>query len=236
MLILNNGIPKSGSTWVHRILRIIGDPQFPSDEWRNEWTNPSVALDRLEAYCESEVWHTHDQMTLLKMHFINDGSYTYLKQPGIKMVISFREIPESTLSWFHHQIRIGQTSLDAKDEWFQTAGLNFARRIVRHRNSWQGFPNTLFMSYEQMLANPGQEIARLADFVGIALTPGLIDSVVHRTSVSKKDYKTPQEGNHIRTAGVSRVAEELPPEIIGQLREISEEAMSFSELSRAVGQ
>ena len=56
MLIPNNGVPKSGSTWIQKILCQLLDPAFPSENWRNSWFNPSVDPERL-----STRLRTHNQ-------------------------------------------------------------------------------------------------------------------------------------------------------------------------------
>lgn len=230
MLIINNGVPKSGSTWVQKIIRALVQPTFPSDQWRNNWNNPSVDNKRLADYVASEEWKAVPGPSLIKMHFPHSDRVNYLSRPDIRLVVSYRNIPDSVVSRFHNEVRKGNADPDRKQNWLETSGMDFARKTVRFRNSWVGFPNLLFIRYEDLLESTQQGIARIAAHLDLPEDPALVAQVAHTTSVRRDKTAPPQEGQHIRTAGRSVAAEELPADILDRLQEIEAKALSGEQL------
>lgn len=218
MLIINNGVPKSGSTWVQRILVQGLDPNFPDKKWRNFWKNPSIDPVDLPAYIKSGEWE--EIPTLIKMHFAYNLEYKSLIRDGIKIIVSHRNIPDSVVSWFHHQVRMGKTTLDQRQAWLETRGREFARRAVNHRLSWSNKSGAYLIRYENMLYSAPAEIERLFSYIGHKKTPEECSELARKTEV-KLDANAPlREGKHVRTAGRSVAKDELPEELYNEFCEM----------------
>ncbi|CUH51525.1 sulfotransferase domain-containing protein [Shimia marina] len=234
MLILNNGVPKSGSTWMQNILRNYLSPAYPSEKWANDWKNPSVDPDKLEGYVASGEWK--EGTTLLKTHIEYSEGYKFLVADDIKVVVTYRKLTDSVVSWFHHQLRMNKTSSEDKLNWLDTKGRQFALRAVRHRLSWQDQPNALMVNYESMVQDAVPLIEEVTKFIGSPCS--LFDAInlVEKTQVRISSKKSLQEGQHVRTGGLSVAKEELPEAYLKELEALQEvvEAGSFTpEIAKA---
>lgn len=216
MLILNNGAPKSGSTWMQTILREALTPDFPDSKWRNDWINPSVDPARLGAFIASSEWHNND--VLVKLHVTASKDMAFLQRDDVRVIVTVRNAPDSVLSWFHHQIRLGKASLNTKNNWFETTGLRFADRLREHRLSWALEPNAILIRYEDLLTHPVRELHDIMVHLGKEISMDSLQQVVNRTLVKRAPNEPPHEGQHIRTAGISVADKEIPPEILQQLK------------------
>ncbi|MBO9476096.1 sulfotransferase domain-containing protein [Shimia sp. R11_0] len=234
MLILNNGVPKSGSTWMQNILRNYLNPSYPSEAWANSWKNPSVDPDKLAGYFESGEWA--GTTTLLKTHIENSSKYDFLKSDDVRVVVTHRRLTDSVVSWFHHQLRNKTTSLDEKAEWLDTKGRQFALRAVRHKLSWSDQHNALLVNYEDMVKDAVPLVEEVTKFIGSPCS--LFDAInlVEKTQVRISSKKSLQEGQHVRTGGLSVAKEELPEAYLKELEALQEvvEAGSFTpEIAKA---
>nr|WP_237183580.1 sulfotransferase domain-containing protein [Roseovarius mucosus] len=197
------------------VLRIALDPAFPSDTWRNKWINPSVDPKKMKNYVASKEWR--HQTTLVKLHMAFTEDMSYLFDPNIKVIVTYRNIPDSILSYFHHQIRLNETSIEEKENWFQSVGVEFAYRLANHRLSWLPVSNAHCVRYENMLAQPKQSILETMRFLEVPISSDKLEKVLEGTKVKRKK---PVEGSHIRTAGQSRAEIEIPANTLQILKDI----------------
>ncbi len=228
MLILNNGVPKSGSTWVQQIVSEMVDPELPAKKWLNDWINPSIPADKLSEYVSSEEWNKSSLYVLIKLHVYWQTGMEYLLRDGIKIIVSFRNIPDSVLSRYHHQVHYNKPEPERMRDWLETEGVKYARRMIQHRNSWSNTPGVLFLRYESLLSDTEQNISKIAKFLEVDCSDPLRKEIARRTSVDPKKYEQPQNDQHIRTAGRSRARIELPKDIYEALvRMEQQEALSL---------
>lgn len=218
MLIINNGVPKTGSTWIQRIVRTIARPGFPAGKWRSPSTNPSVKEELLKAYVDSGEWA--EGYTLIKQHIPYSDALSYLAAEGIRVLVTYRDLPDAVVSWFHHCERQGKTRRGDIGAWLQGSGRNFAARSVRHRESWRGQPNARLIRYEDMLADAPGEIHRIMGFLGHPGTPDLAQAVARKTQVTLPPDAPLREGHHIRTGGRKVAQDELPEDFYRELVEL----------------
>lgn len=208
MLILNNGVPKSGSTWIQKIIVKAVNPAFPPQEWRNGWSNPSIDPERLSLYVKSGEWR--ETPTLIKTHLPYKRNLDYLADPDIKVIVSYRNVADSVLSRFHHHVRKGAVSKDDMPRWLETEGRGFAQRILKYRSSWAGRENALFLAYEDMVQDAPAGVAAILAFLGMPKSTEDCQHIARVTQARSRKGKEPREGKHVRTAGRSAAEEELP--------------------------
>ncbi len=213
MLIINNGHPKSGSSWMQLILTKSLNPCAPSESFRNKWRNPSVDIDRLEEYTNSAKWMDRDE--LLKMHFRYTNQRKFLLRSDIFIIITHRNIADSVLSFYYHNLRIGKVGVNDKINWLQTNGRTFAQGISVYRNSWKNIPNALMIRYEDMINKPETEISRVLLFLGKDINNYDIVGL-SKTKANPQKNGLPREDSHIRTAGISTAQNEIPAELLNE--------------------
>ncbi|MEM7006232.1 MAG: sulfotransferase domain-containing protein [Pseudomonadota bacterium] len=229
MLILNNGVPKSGSTMVQNLLRKAIKPKRPSEEWQNpDWTNPSILPEKIKPFMESEEYKKA-QNVLLKMHFEMGPDFEFLCDNNeVKVVVSWRNVPDSVLSFFHHQIRRGRTQMEDKLNWLETRGRRFARRTIDHKKSWQSVRNCYLVQFESLLEGPDKEFSGILDFLEIHISDQERADILSDTIVQLSDGERPRDGSHIRTAGQSRAKLELPQSFYEEFEEMNKEIFSLA--------
>jgi len=215
MLIMNNGVPKSGSTWVQKILRQGLKPAFPSERWANSWKNPSVDRDRIIDYVNSGEWT--DQPTLLKTHFVYDDSLAGLLRDDVSIIVSYRNLADSVVSMFHHQVRVGNVQSDDPAAWYAEKGLKFAKRSIRHKQSWVDKPGVLMVRYEDMLADTQAVIRQVLTAAGATPSDAQCLAI---SKATRRDDTSIKEGAHVRTAGRSVAKEELPADLYARLQDM----------------
>lgn len=104
MWVIANGAPKTGSTWPVQLLNATGRSQrVPGALQTPNWQNSSVredipreAVDRLAtsstAYLSKQHWH--------------DEKREYLGIPGVKMLNSIRDLRDTFVSRYYHDVRL----------------------------------------------------------------------------------------------------------------------------------
>lgn len=229
MLILNNGVPKSGSTMVQDLIRKAVKPARPSEKWQNpDWSNASVVPDKIAPFMESDEFKAADYV-LLKMHFEMSPDFDFLRgHPDVNVIVSWRNVPDSVLSFFHHQIRRGRTQLEDKLTWLNTRGRRFARQAIAHKKSWRDVSNCHFVQFEELLARPDAEFAAILAFLGVELSEEDRGRILDGTIVQLKDGEKPREGAHVRTAGQSRAKKELPDTFYAEFDAMNAEIFEIS--------
>jgi hypothetical protein len=194
--ILVNGVPKTGTTWLARLLstmpgqRRIGDFEFD-----------------IQRYWEVEpgdVVHGHDRYSK-ELHRI-------LRETGIKTVVTMRDPRDQVVSHMFHVRRLeshpwNQRVVDLSeddalmlciegregstaDTFF--GGVGFWAKFNREWSTQ--CPEVHFVRYEDFLARPAEELGGLTRELGFEAGPGLIEAVVERNSfdrliVGKKIWK-----------------------------------------------
>lgn len=157
---------------------------------------------------------------LIKHHLPYSDDLNFISNDSVKILVSYRSLPDSVVSWFHHNIRLGKTSIDQKPHWLDTTGRSFAVRALNYRSSWTGKPNTLMVKYEDMLAEPKHAIKMTLEHIGESPSDIKIDLIFQRTRAKVQAGGPLHDGKHIRTGGRSVAKDELPYSFLQELLEL----------------
>ena len=223
MLIMNNGTPKSGSTWINKIVRLTLDIERPAQKWRREdWNSDSVHPVQLKEFIETGAWKKKD--ILFKTHITYRPRFKYLLQPGIKIIVTYRNLPDSIVSLFHHQIRHEKTKHTEIDIWFRKKGYKFAKKFVAYRKQWAQHDNVLMIAYEDLIEDAPSQIFKIGLFLNLYMTNKRAQEITQATQVRLNPGEKPKENSHTRTGGQSRAHIELPPKILARLERMEKRA------------
>lgn len=218
MFIVNNGAPKSGSTWVQKIIKLGISPNFPRKKWRNQWNSRSVPKERLEAYFQSDEWR--DAPTLIKMHFASSPDFAFLDNKDARVIVSYRNLPDSVNSFFYHQIRMDKTTPDQKEEWLRTSGIKFAKELQEYRRSWVQKDYVLLLKFEDMVLDAPAHIKKILHFLDQPCDDEICEMLAEKTQVKIKKGDPFPVKKHVRTAGRSVAREEIPKDVFATLTEM----------------
>lgn len=218
MLVLNNGVPKSGSTWVVAILRELLEPGRLDPKWqRPDWNSVSVHPDRLQDYVDSGEWR--GAPVVLKTHIAYEPKFQFLLQPEIRVIVTYRNLPDSVLSMYHHQIRNGRTDMSL-EQWLEKRSSRFSEDFMNYRKSWAQHDDVLMIPYETMVADAAQKVAEIAAFLRLEVSAERCAEIAEITQVRLKPGEAPRDGQHARTGGQSRARLELPAEYYERFAEM----------------
>lgn len=144
------------------------------------------------------------------MHFAYTKQLDFLKRDDVRIIVSHRNLPDSVMSFFYHQVRQGEAERDKLPQWLRTRGRAYAYQSIKQRLSWLHFPNVHFVRYEDLLADFVGESQKLLAFLGRPMSDQVMRDIGQSTRVTLKAGEKPRDGSHIRTAGVSVSKDEMP--------------------------
>lgn len=134
--------------------------------------------------------------------------------PDVKVIMTFRNLPDSVVSAYHHQVNYGQTSLTLT-EWLDDQGIFFARSLMQ-MDEWAD--HAFMLPFELALKDPITWLSRAAAYVDQHLSKEKILSIAGSVTV-----RNPLHSPHVRTGGAGSAKHELPPQWLARLLEMDAE-------------
>jgi hypothetical protein len=223
MLIINNGVQKSGSSLVQRLLQKALKPVPPGAAWQSEgWSNPSVPPEKLGGYYKSGEWR--EQTVLLKMHLRFLPEFKFLTtDPDVRVVVSRRNLPDTVVSFFHHQVRLGKAQPENRKTWMETVGRARAFAAAAYQTSWRNQPNSYVVRFEDMLSDPLPNLEGLLAFLGHPVPQARCEKIIASTIIRRNKNAEIHDGAFVRTAGLSQAKQELPEDFYNELCRMDDE-------------
>ena len=157
------------------------------------------------------------------MHFADSPDFAFLDNKDARVIVSYRNLPDSVISFFHHQIRMEKTTPDQKDKWLRTRGIRFAKDLQEYRRSWAQKDYVLLLKYEDMVLDAPAHIKKILQFLDQPCDDGICETLTEKTQVKiKKDGPLPVK-KHVRTAGRSVARKEIPNDVFNTLTEMEKQ-------------
>ena len=208
MLVVNNGVPKSGSTLLQKLLRFTGAFTTQLGHWQNElWKSPSVPEAKISDFINSDLCLGADPV-LIKMHC---NPELFQRSANVRVICTHRNLADSLVSMAWHHVRVKK--IENQKEWVKNYYGN--PKIVRNtivrfgRHYLQSVAeSSLLVKYEDFIANKPETFAEILDFIGLELSEQRILALCGRTDhniQSPVDFQL----KHVRTGGLSVAKEEL---------------------------
>jgi hypothetical protein len=172
--------PKSGTTWLQQVvhgLRSGGSMDFAEISAVVPWLESAWDLGMDPA--ADQAWQPRAFKSHLDWHRLPKGgrAITALRDPS-DVLVSFYRFFEG---WFFEP---GTVTLDEFASATYLAGSESGRHW-EHIRSWVSAvdePDVLVLTYEDMIEVPDRVPVVVADFLGIATSPELLETVVHQSS------------------------------------------------------
>jgi hypothetical protein len=191
--------PKSGNTWLRFLVGNLVHPQNPVSFANLEATVPSIYQNpdhRLRQVPRPRILKSHEaffsrhRKVIYVVRDPRDVAVSYYHY-----LIKFRELPEG-YPIAEYVPRFMREDFDAKFGPWDDHVLSW----IRMR---QGHPDFILLRYEDLLANPTLELARVADFVGIRGGESRLERAVELSSADRMrelERKQALECSAIRTS------------------------------------
>lgn len=184
MLVIANGAPKGGSTWIYYLARELpGFAPVPDDLRDPAFSNASVHIDKVEELLARGGDHYS------KNHWSGEDRHRrLLERDDVRMLNVVRDLRDVVVSFYHHMVRGGLTEA-AFPEWFETSGLRHARRYIAYQTFWHSAPpEPLLVSYDSLRERPRETMAAIARHAGVEPTDALLDAMA-RTDARHPDSR-----------------------------------------------
>lgn len=174
--VLVNGCPKSGTTWMLRLLT-----SLPGYRAAGNFLGD---IDRYGEVRPGDVVHGHDSYS--------ERLWEILHRQGIAVILLVRDPRDQVVSRYHHARRdrlhpFHNEILELTLEDGLMASIEGGQRIrgvgssIRFSEKWIREARDLhIVHYEELSANPVHEFRATVDYLEIALSTGLIESIVTR--------------------------------------------------------
>jgi hypothetical protein len=225
-----SGILRSGSTWSYNVCRLLG--VVLSVKARQPLGATYLLDNQLEKFLAEE-GNALKGPTVIKTHRVLSLGLQYLQSGKAKAVCTYRD-PRDCVVSVH--------TFTGADMDQVAIGIASSLEYLKH---YQESSNTLFIRYEEMMADSRKEIDRIVAHLGIQVDSKILDRIDQQTNLEgsreicediKKraqaqgdhtgkraiDLVTHLHGNHIYSAKSGRWRTELT----------SQQAQSYSELFR----
>lgn len=229
MLIVCNGAPKSGSTWVSKLVENIpGVMPIPATYRRADWVNPSLAMQFIQS--PEDIPSFPGSICFTKTHIVGDKNTDgFLRLTNVKFVNIIRDYRDTFVSRFHHDKRTGNVDKNCTlQEYFKYGRAESMINLsVRYQRNWHlrdsSEPHPFLLSYELLHSDWNDSVRRLLEFLALPVKSDdkLLDRLREATRVSDRQ-KGP--GKFYRSANVGCYAKELDDDQISFILESLEKA------------
>lgn len=185
--------PKCGTTWTQQILHALrtrGSMDFDEITAVVPWLEMAHALGmdpNAPQVAQPKVFKTH----LSYEEVPKGGRYVHVMRDPLDVLVSHYHFHEG---WFFEPGSIDLATHARETFLARPVGYwEFLLSWWPHRHDTE----VLFLAYEDMLADPPGSVGRLAEHIGCALDPALVDIVVERSSLSFMKRHAAQFDDHL---------------------------------------
>lgn len=196
MLVIANGAPKSGSTWLFNIVQNIHQFSDVADEYLLDRSNPNseIIYEKLEDFL-ANVDHTNNDY-VLKNHFGQASQRDAILGSSDALVINIkRDLKDAIVSGYYYNMKMSGKKRTF-DNYYWAEGRFLADHIRRYHRVWEEKPSSrvLLVSYERMKQNTVTEVIGIARFLGFKLSEAEAEAVIQATSMEKLREKYNDQG------------------------------------------
>ncbi len=157
MIILNMGIPRSGTVWAFNVFRAVwqvAGVQFRTEQWNSE-SDVKCRLSGISA-AEHILIHTHDLTPDVEL---------LARRPGVRSFFSYRDPRDVVVS----QMKLHDVSFDIAVRMTEFAYQNLPCAMT--------LPGIMFLPYDHIVAHAPAVIFQMAARVDILLSHQMVDKI-----------------------------------------------------------
>lgn len=205
MLIICNGAPNSGSTWVSQIVsKIPGVSPIPDEYRREGWSNPSLKEDLVSH--PDHVPNLSSGTFYCKTHIVGDKFVEgFLNLPNVKFVNIIRDYRDTFVSRFFHDLLKKNVTFGTSMEDYFSSGRaeSMVRFSVRYQRNWHlrspEKKHPFLFSYEMLHNDWKTSMKEFSNFLGedFVFSEEICEKLRASTSIADKDKG---EGKFFRKA------------------------------------
>ena len=187
MLVICNGAPKSGSTWLYNILIRLGDYRWPPDRYLTKSSleskaNPTIRPDLLKEFLETEDLGNIDWIS--KNHLAEPEHRALLQDYEAVFIFDLeRDIRDVIVSAYYDSLNRNQFQ-GTFPSYYWSEGRRLAHHILQYHDLWRGFgPRAYLSSYERLKLDFAGEVRRIAAVLHRELDDAQVLQIQSETSL-----------------------------------------------------
>ncbi len=189
MLVISNGTPKSGTTWlrhiVHHMTAFEPIPDaYANVGWRRENASRSIHPPKLKTFLREADYSTVDYLS--KNHIFSEKLRDLLlAQDHVYCVCALRDVKDTVVSHFYYQKKKRNWDFDF-GQYYWKVGRYFANFIIDYANVWQiGHPKLEIVRYESLKEDFATECSRIGKFLGLDLSDEDVARIQSATAMQR---------------------------------------------------
>ncbi|MBE0661417.1 MAG: sulfotransferase domain-containing protein [Bacteroidales bacterium] len=225
MLVINNGAPKGGSTWLQQIIRSFEIyERVPAEYQDNTWWNSSIDENKLDAFL-LHVKYQQDNY-FCKQHWVGKTKYKkLLEDKHVKIVNIIRDIRDVLVSRFFHEKRLNNLSanLTIEDYYWNGTGKAVIKNYIEYQRFWHdsNLPESqpFLCSYKRLHNDFVNQVLELANYLNLSVIQAKeIEYIREKTNFKNK--KETGEGKFFRKGSTGDWQNHLSDSIINDIKAI----------------
>ncbi|MEM9166188.1 MAG: sulfotransferase domain-containing protein [Planctomycetota bacterium] len=239
MLLIFNGAPKGGSTWLLQIVTSLGiHARIPKGYQQEGWANSSLADDRVQPFLNEVDIETGQYCC--KQHWFGEQWHRELLEiPHVRVLNIIRDLRDVVVSRYFHDMRLGivEDGVSIEHYWGHHNGRGRAKRYIDYHLFWHDHERDRepwLASYERLHDDFYAEVQALLKHIGL---DDLGDEAIHRAHRATSLANRPSEsgdGKFFRKGIVGDWKNHLPAWIVDELDGMIEET-GYSRLLAKIG-
>jgi hypothetical protein len=177
------GYPKSGNTWFQNLVSALAYGMNAG------WSPAALVHHLVPDVHHAKVYRRYSTPSFFKSHHLPRPEYR-------RVVYLLRDGRDAMVSYFHYREATERTKLDFL-EFVQGGAKLFPCRWHEHVESWMNNPYSaerIVIKYEDLLANPVEQLQRFCSFAGLERTPAFIKAAAESAAFRTLRRKEEQQG------------------------------------------
>lgn len=227
MLVVCNGSPKSGSTWLVQIISACTDFKVVPSKFQNsDWSNPSISKkygQRLNQYGFYLNEHYY-----CKQHWEEPWAYEVAKNPKVLFLNIVRDIRDMMVSRYFHDIRKGSFSGSIENYFEKGIAQRKLQKYINYHRFWHGNGQEAFCyltSYEALSADFHNSVEHLFNRIGLWSGEEISKLVNDAYEASRFDKKEKiGDGQFFRKGQVGDFENHLQPWMIQEIYAVAKDS------------
>ena len=213
LLVILNGAPKGGSTWLVDIIRKLNQyDRIPSQYQDKNWKNSSIDRKKLPHFVAEADFKTRDYFC--KQHWFGfPEAKELLKNTDVRMINIVRDIRDVLVSRYYFDKLRGAFLGDSIAQFYSELGQRAVFNYITYHMFWHSSqPEPLLVSFEGLKLQFRTTIAAILEYVEVAPSDERITEL-RRTDVEMgADGRKVKEGSFHRESSVGGWRNHLDPD------------------------
>jgi hypothetical protein len=184
MLVLANGAFKSGSTWLREIVRHMRTFEPIPKPFQHPDYEHWIDSRKIAQFLQEPDHYSHHYLS--KSHIYDRDLVSFiLSCDAVRVLTISRDMRDVLVSHYFHLRRMSKVSSEFSGYYWRLGRLK-ACQIWEYHDAWNATaPNLYATSFERLKTSFGDEVQKIGEFIGVALSPEDVERIREETSLRR---------------------------------------------------